>query len=501
LNEFAQLTTSDFNNNVNTGTVITDGNQISLSTSSAGWYNTSWTKRRPITITHSGSALSDYQMKMTISYFADMRSDFGDLRFTSSDGATPLDYWIETYSSGSSATVWVKVDAIPNGSSDIFMYYGNASASTSSNMETTFSHIEPEIVGYVVSDRLASSGLRVISLADGNRVCAGTNCINLDDQQTTTFSASVLSIGTAIKARYVIQADANDYDAADAISPISWAGTEFYYLSDRGPNRWCIVSPFGNTTVRIYDNGSQQWSSTVGTSGTCASVDIIDGNTVRISSSSLPILVQHYSTTPYDAMPLYPATNEDLYGIPSSTLDIGSGPSGASVSWVTSDGGSGNSNLGANGNYKSTGLGQFGQSSAYRISSNNPIGANQLGDGDGGEATTFLPESEFGTVFGSANPAGYIAIVTPNSSTTCNVYNSSGSLVGTQTGGSGTVNRLCFNCGNTATWANGGWKMVCNKPVYAYYQNNTPDADETNLLSFRQMRQYVYPEPTYSRRV
>lgn len=38
-----------------------------------------------------------------------VKSDFGDLIFTKSDRVTSLDYWIESYTSGVSAVVWINV--------------------------------------------------------------------------------------------------------------------------------------------------------------------------------------------------------------------------------------------------------------------------------------------------------------------------------------------------------------------------------------------------------
>jgi hypothetical protein len=116
------------------------GAEGSWSASSA-WYNSSWSKRRPITVDNSSnsSSLTDYQVQVTVSYDSDMNSDFSDLRFTDSDGTTELDYWIEDYTSETSATVWVEVPSISASSTkDIYIYYGNSSASSASNGENTF---------------------------------------------------------------------------------------------------------------------------------------------------------------------------------------------------------------------------------------------------------------------------------------------------------------------------------------------------------------------------
>ncbi|NIA04024.1 MAG: DUF2341 domain-containing protein [Nitrospiraceae bacterium] len=58
------------------------------------WWNTSWVYRNPITIDNTGSALSNYQVKITVPYEQGMNLDFSDLRFVDSNG-TPLNYWIE----------------------------------------------------------------------------------------------------------------------------------------------------------------------------------------------------------------------------------------------------------------------------------------------------------------------------------------------------------------------------------------------------------------------
>ena len=56
---------------------------------------------KPVTITNSGSALSDYQVKLNVDTQSlisagKMRSDCGDLRIKDSDKSTDLPYWIES---------------------------------------------------------------------------------------------------------------------------------------------------------------------------------------------------------------------------------------------------------------------------------------------------------------------------------------------------------------------------------------------------------------------
>lgn len=103
------------------------------------WYDSQWTKRRTITITNPNtSTLTNYQVKITVPYDTSMRSDFGDIRFTNSSG-TLLSYWLEKRINSTSATFWVEVSSIPASSSTaVYMYYGNASVTTTSDGKDTF---------------------------------------------------------------------------------------------------------------------------------------------------------------------------------------------------------------------------------------------------------------------------------------------------------------------------------------------------------------------------
>lgn len=108
----------------------------------SGWFDRAWTKRIPITVDNSTgtSTLSNFPVKITVPYESNMKNDFSDLRFTDSDGKTALNYFIESYSTSSSAIVWVKVPSIPALSTrEIEMYFGNPAAISASNGSSVFS--------------------------------------------------------------------------------------------------------------------------------------------------------------------------------------------------------------------------------------------------------------------------------------------------------------------------------------------------------------------------
>jgi len=104
------------------------------------WYNSSWLKRKAITLTGGSSgAQTDYQVKLTVTYDSDMQSDFDDLRFTKADGTTLLDAWMESYTVSTSAVVWVETDTPANTvEADIYMYYGNSGAVSDWDGAATF---------------------------------------------------------------------------------------------------------------------------------------------------------------------------------------------------------------------------------------------------------------------------------------------------------------------------------------------------------------------------
>jgi len=114
------------------------------------WWDSSWAKRRKITITeNSGNDLTDYQLEITVAHDADMQPDYDDLRFIDSSH-NELNYWIED-DTVDPATVWVKIPSIPMSSTTtVYMYYGNALASAVSDPDATFvffDSFENDIVG------------------------------------------------------------------------------------------------------------------------------------------------------------------------------------------------------------------------------------------------------------------------------------------------------------------------------------------------------------------
>lgn len=99
-----------------------------------------WENRIPLSITESsGNDLSKYQIRIDLTYSVGMNPDFSDIRFTTSDGTTLMDFWIEYYEASSKAVVWVEIPNIAaNSITSTYLYYCNTSATPASNPVNTF---------------------------------------------------------------------------------------------------------------------------------------------------------------------------------------------------------------------------------------------------------------------------------------------------------------------------------------------------------------------------
>jgi len=99
---------------------------------------------RTIDITNAGTALTNYQIPITIDTVTPiaqgkMRLDGGDIRFWSDINMTvPLSYFIEGPMNSGLTKIWVKVTNVPAGASTIYISYGNPLLTSQSSAANTF---------------------------------------------------------------------------------------------------------------------------------------------------------------------------------------------------------------------------------------------------------------------------------------------------------------------------------------------------------------------------
>ena len=112
---------------------------------------TGWSYRKSHVINYAAGAGTLYQKQITVHYGSGTdsdkdvylnshsRTDFGDVRFTDNDQTTLLDYWMESKVDSNNAVFWVEVaDDLSTVAATIYVYYGKADATTTSNGPTTF---------------------------------------------------------------------------------------------------------------------------------------------------------------------------------------------------------------------------------------------------------------------------------------------------------------------------------------------------------------------------
>jgi hypothetical protein len=94
-------------------------------------------------LTGDGTEVIDVDIAGKVYVSDKCKADYSDIRFTTSDSITLLDYWIEE-SDANVATVWVEFNSISSypGSSLFYMYYGNADAADTSNENNVFDYVD-----------------------------------------------------------------------------------------------------------------------------------------------------------------------------------------------------------------------------------------------------------------------------------------------------------------------------------------------------------------------
>lgn len=130
----------------NTSTGIQE--QERLEQSGPPWFNEAWHYRMPV-IVNSNTAMPWYQVMVTLDssnfIFSRTEPDGADIRFTHSDGTTELKYWIESWDEPAElAYVWVKVPALADGETTIYVYYGNPAVPSNSDGPSTFDSFDDD---------------------------------------------------------------------------------------------------------------------------------------------------------------------------------------------------------------------------------------------------------------------------------------------------------------------------------------------------------------------
>lgn len=279
-----------------------------------GWLS-GWNYRKSVTLSRASGAVTNYQMKLLVGESSGAsgedvdcgglcQSDFDDLRFTTSDGETLLDYWIESTSGVSPnqlATVWIEFDSIGTGATTFYMYYGNSSASGVSNGINTFIKFDDFEWGDNGDDITDKGG----GIPWGKYIAGGTSSVKISTDQKYTGTRSVRlyrdgtnncapnfshTCGTDYALRYRARKDDTaQFDVyhgnAGSITGVQWLANEAVYTAS-GASTGKTAS---HSAWHLFELRNFVWSPSV-------ACDIyIDDTLVKASAGSLTVSWQNNS--------------------------------------------------------------------------------------------------------------------------------------------------------------------------------------------------------------
>jgi PKD repeat protein len=264
---------------------------------------TGWQYRKEITLNNTGSELTNYQVKFTVNRDTGSDSgytvyvgtkceaDYDDIRFTTSDGTTLLDYWIES-SSSSTATIWVEVGTIAgSGDTYIYLYYGNAGASAVSNGTNTFPFFDDFLGSSLDTEKwyhVGSSGSTTVS--DSIATIAGPS--------EQWCCKSIYSIPICWMSRYKVGLEDSSHNmyigAIDFINGVAIGGVEngAYYVQE-STKKWRTANPTHYDISRTESFTTTYKISEFALNGVNAQF-IVDHGTPTVVTNNVPTYNQSY---------------------------------------------------------------------------------------------------------------------------------------------------------------------------------------------------------------
>lgn len=451
-----------------------------------------WSYRRNYTISTTEN-VSEYQVELIVDTEqlqeeCRLQADCADLRFTTDQNQLLPYYYLngstEHDCGGNETRIWVRVPEINISENvTIFMYYDNRLANDARNRSGTFSTSSLKGNFYVVDQTAATAPIEFISFDDGNNVSNGTGTITLNRSDIGTLGASEATPLQTLKPLY---GESEDNQAGLPIMPISWSGTSFVTNMNRGTGDFNIVAPANDSTVTIYEVTGGTWSQyaqQVVSAGTHWNLSNLSTGAYRIDATSNILVTKSAAVNNQDFHPLYPAVRE-LWGTGSGNAFGACLNDSTTITVYGTDGLNDTIACDAGDTFTVSG-GTAGAGRGHRLIADKPIGVHAQADGDGTEASPFLPPWEFATEFHLPDLHEYIAIVAPYAFTNCTRYDSSGvvrdSLLSNESHPP-FPSKIRFDAGAS------GDSILCNRPVQAYYESD--NTAEEVLYGHQANRQY-----------
>jgi len=193
-----------------------------------------------------------------IDFWDHVADDGSDIRFTDSDGKTPLKYRVMGFSKEKkSASCWVTVPSIPQGTAkEIYLLYGKSSAASESDASLAESMIGTDFYA------LSLSFLDIISTDAPNRVYIEK--LNAEGQVVASTFLDFTSVGetqrytdTALTCYHVYSQKPITLFAS-SIEPSSTSDDDFYTASGNDLWLWCPAYNYdGDVIITAYNDDTQ----------------------------------------------------------------------------------------------------------------------------------------------------------------------------------------------------------------------------------------------------
>ncbi len=224
----------------------------------------------------------------------------------------------------------VRLDVLPSGSSNVYLYAGSGTASSSLEELEFFTDPTPT-VRYFVTGSLVGGNVTFASAVAGNdfEVGGATEVLGALEVRTgpsSVFEPSVRSSGFV--------AGVWDGVAGDAIVAEGFAGTTFISPAPRFAEELFVVAPNGPATLTFASPAGPAVVVPAGTAMQIAA-DATDGSAVAFTSD-VPVIAYRGSLSG-DHSPLPPAST-DILGVANGIAVVATGSAGATISVTDSSG-------------------------------------------------------------------------------------------------------------------------------------------------------------------
>lgn len=318
----------------------------------SAYTNSSWLTgypyRKSIALSRASGAVTNYQMKLLVGESSGAtgedvdlggyaQTDFDDLRFTTTDGTTLMDYWIESISGTTPnqlATVWVEFAGINTSATTFYMYYGNAGAAAVSMGSSTFIKFddfergnngddigggwtlesgtvkistEHDISDYSDGGYFGTRGLKLTREVGGAQPVASINCSAVETDSTFAIGIRVYKPTAADNAQMSC-GKSGEYVSAtiDLEEDISWLSSSGW--ADSGSNaiadEWTPwfelrdVNYTSNSFDVFYNNSKVADASSMYTASTADGKIMLRGPTIDGQSSWIDnVIVRNWRST------------------------------------------------------------------------------------------------------------------------------------------------------------------------------------------------------------